>query len=170
MPKSCSSGIDKVVELTRLATPETEGELIPWARNVSSGRIRHRADLAMRSSGDEVRGVDRDRTLSWWYFDEGRRFGLEAQLPAAQGAVVARALGRLADSLPQMPGEEGQALVHHRRADALVALASARIASDPDPDRATILVHARVDPLGPPGGGLESKEARRSPNWPTSTG
>ncbi len=95
---------------------------------------------------------------------------MEAHLPAAQGAVVARALGRLADSLPQMPGEEGQALVHHRRADALVALASARIASDPDPDRATILVHARVDPLGPPGGGLESKEARRSPNWPTSTG
>ena len=35
-------GVDKVVELTRLATPETEASLIPWAERVSSGRIRRR--------------------------------------------------------------------------------------------------------------------------------
>jgi hypothetical protein len=84
-------GIDKVVELTRLATPDTEAELIEWARSASTGRIRHRADVAARQADEEVGDVDRDRTLSWWYFDEGRRFGLEAELPAAQGAVVARA-------------------------------------------------------------------------------
>jgi len=31
--------IDKVVELTRFATPETEGRLILWAQEVSSGCI-----------------------------------------------------------------------------------------------------------------------------------
>src|SRR6266496_3142890 len=37
--------LDKVVELTRFATPETEGVLVAWAREVSPGRIRHRAEL-----------------------------------------------------------------------------------------------------------------------------
>ena len=37
-------GVDQVVELTRLAMPETEARLLPWARNVSSGAIRARAD------------------------------------------------------------------------------------------------------------------------------
>src|SRR6266536_5010232 len=32
--------IDKVVELTRFATPQTEERLIPWAQRVSCGAIR----------------------------------------------------------------------------------------------------------------------------------
>jgi len=89
--------------------------------------------------------VERTRSLSWWYFDEGSRFGLEAELPAAQGAIVARALERLAETIPAMPDEEEGCFADARRADALVALASARIAGDPDPDRATVVVHAQVD-------------------------
>src|SRR6266542_6860875 len=42
-------GIDKVVELTRFATAETEGRLITWAQGVSCGAIRHKGDLASRS-------------------------------------------------------------------------------------------------------------------------
>ncbi len=74
-------------------------------------------------------------------------FGLEAELPAAQGAVVARALERLASELPAMPGEEEDFCVEARRADALVALASTRIAEDADPDRATVVVHASLATL-----------------------
>src|SRR5712691_3672204 len=121
-------GVDKVVELTRFATPETEAGLISWAVRVSPGAIRHRGDLAQRQSLREAQDAEESRHLSWWYFDDGRRFGLEAELPAAQGAVVARALERMAESLPVMPGEEDPYFAHARRADALVALASARIA------------------------------------------
>ena len=138
-------GIDKVVELTRFATPETERGLVEWARDVSCGRIRHRGDLARRETTDEVADVDRARSLTWWWFDDGRRFGLEAELPSAQGAVVARAIERLADSLPVMPDEDATYFANERRADALVALASTRLAGDPDPDRATVIVHAHVD-------------------------
>jgi hypothetical protein len=92
-------GVDKVVELARFATPETEGELIGWARNVSPGRIRHQGDLAARRSLEEAAHVDRTRTLSWWHLDEGRRWGLSAELPAAEGAVVQRAIERLAEEL-----------------------------------------------------------------------
>jgi hypothetical protein len=148
-------GVDQVVELTRLATPETEARLLTWARNASSGAIRARADRALRQTQEDVRAVEEDRRLTWWWFDEGKRFGLEAELPAAQGAVVARALTRIVDSVPVLPGEEESLFADARRADALVALASARIAGDPDPDRASVVVHASVDPLGPRDTGFE---------------
>ena len=150
-------GIDKVVELTRFATPETEAGLVVWAQGVSCGCIREKADLAHRSL-QEAQEAEQARSLSWWYFEENSRFGLSAELPAAEGAVVAHALERLANQLPVMPGEDGEWSVEARRADALVAVCSARIAKDADPDRATVVIHARVEELG---GELHSCEIRR---------
>ena len=57
--------------------------MIRWAKTVSVGAIRHRADLESRASIKDVREVERTREVTWWYFDDGRRFGLEADLPAA---------------------------------------------------------------------------------------
>jgi uncharacterized protein DUF222/HNH endonuclease len=132
-------GVDKVVELARFATADDEAGLAEWAATVSCARIRRVADLALRPRGEEL---ETSRRLSWWYFDDGTRFGLEAELPAAQGAIVARALGRLAGEIPVMPGEEGSMWTGARRADALVAIASAAVATRPDVDRATVVVHA----------------------------
>lgn len=148
-------GIDKAVELTRFATPETEEDLLRWAKGVSCGAIRHKGDLALRRSLEEIKDAEKSRTLSWWYFDENRRFGLQAELPAADGAVVAKALERLSESIPLMPGEEDPVFADARRADALVALCSARIAADPDPDRATVVVHAQLGGIVSEGGGCE---------------
>ena len=145
-------GIDKVVELARFATPSTEAKLICWAKGVSCGAIRHRGDLASRSSLEETVQADRERALSWWYLDEGRRFGLYSELPAAQGAVVARAIERMAEKVPSMPGEEDPFYADARRADALVAICSARIADDQSPDRATVVVHTNLDALSGDGG------------------
>src|SRR5438093_3254469 len=145
-------GIDKVVELTRFATPEIELGLIRWAQEVSCGAIRHRADLAARRDVQDVIDPENDRSLSWSYFDEGRRFALEAELPAAQGAVVARAIERIAESVSAMPDEEAQVFASARRADALVAMCSSGIAADTDQDRASIVVHTRADSREGPGG------------------
>jgi len=141
-------GMDKVVELARFATPETEGGLIAWAGRVSSGCVRRRADREVGRQIDEVRDAQRTRALVWWYFDEGRRFGLEAELPASEGAIVARALERLAAKIPVMPGEEDAVYADARRADALVTMASGSLARDPDPDRASVVIHARLDASG----------------------
>src|SRR5438067_1616926 len=148
-------GVDKVVELTRFATPETEAELIPWAQRVSSGRIRHRGDLAMRRPADDAREVEEARSVWWWYHEEGRRFALEADLPAAQGAVVAKALDRVAQRVPVMPDEEGTGFTAARRADALVALCSTRIGQDSDPDRTSVIVHATIDQVSSADGSCE---------------
>src|SRR2546421_1713876 len=148
-------GIDKVVELTRFATPGTEAKLTRWAGRVSCGCIRRMGDLAARQAIDQVQQAERDRHLAWWYSEDGFRFGMQAELPAAQGAVVARALERLAQDLPVMPGEGDASYVDARRADALVMMCSARIGADPDPDRATVVVHARLDGLLDGSGGCQ---------------
>jgi Domain of unknown function (DUF222)/HNH endonuclease len=148
-------GIDKVVEVTRFATAESERDLVAWARTVPSGRIRERGDLELRRRADEVRTVEQGRSVRWSFTDEGRRFELFAELPASQGTVVANALSRMAERIPVMPGEEGPGHVDARRADALVAVCSAQIASDPDPDRATVVVHASVDAIAGDGRGCE---------------
>jgi Domain of unknown function (DUF222)/HNH endonuclease len=146
-------GLDKVVELCRLATPETEEELIPWARRVRPATIRYRADLAQRADIQDAIDAHRSRHLRWWWSDDHTRLGFEGELPADQGAILTKALDRMAGRLPdvvmdddfELPGAEGA--LDRRRADALVALASVRISDDPDPDRATVVVHADLSAL-----------------------
>jgi Domain of unknown function (DUF222)/HNH endonuclease len=151
-------GIDKVVELARFAKGDEEERLIRWARTVSVGAIRHRADFEAKGSIRDLRETERSREVTWWYFDEGRRFGLEADLPAASGPVVIKALEREAERIAALPGEEDEVYASARRADALVALCSARIASDPQPERATVVVHARLDGLEQDTGGCEIED------------
>jgi hypothetical protein len=150
--------IDKVVELCRFATPETEGRLLAWAGGVSCAAIRRKGDLAAAGSIQESVDAERARFVSWWWSDDGRRFGLAAELPAASGAVVARALGRAAERVPQMPGEDDATCADARRADALVALCSARLGSDPDPDRDTVVVHAPLASLARDRGGASLED------------
>ncbi|MDP8956169.1 MAG: DUF222 domain-containing protein, partial [Actinomycetota bacterium] len=150
--------VDKVVELCRFGTPETEGSLILWARGVSTASIRHRADLHLKRSIEEVREAERSRFLNWWYTDEGRRFGLEAELPAAEGAAVKNALERIAERIPVMPGEEDRVNAEQRRADALVMLASGQVGSDDDRTAATVVVHVRVGGFGAEDGASELED------------
>jgi hypothetical protein len=126
-------GIDKVLELSRFASPETEERLVVWAQRTSLGVVRAKADAAVRRNRDELLEIERSRSVRTWYFDEGTRFGMEAELPAADGAIVERALERLAARIPAMPDEEDGVYADARRADALVAMASASVAADPDP-------------------------------------
>jgi hypothetical protein len=140
-------GVDKVVELTRFASFETEAGLIRWAAFASAASVRRRADLEVRRAIDDVREAERARFLNWWHLDDGNRLGLEGEFPASQGAVVVSALQRMADAVPTMPGEEGPSYAEARRADALVALCSSRVADDADADRATVVVHARLGDL-----------------------
>jgi hypothetical protein len=147
-------GIDKVVELTRFATPETERRLLRWALGVSSGCIRRRADLENRRSVEEAREVEGNRSLSWWLEDERTRFVLHGEFPAAEGAVVAKALERRAAELPIMPGEEDDWYRAARMADALVALASESPAGDLGAaGRTTVVLHVPLEALSSPDAG-----------------
>jgi hypothetical protein len=54
-------GIDKVVELARFAHPSTEAPLVRWAREVSCGAIRRRAELAEKLDVEDDVEADRSR-------------------------------------------------------------------------------------------------------------
>ena len=139
--------LDKVLELSRFATERNEERLVRWAQDASYGAIRQRVELEARRKLEEVIDAHRCRSLDWYYSVDGTRLELQASLPAASGATVIRALERMAEKVPVMPGEDPHPCAPQRRADALVALCSAGIAKDPDPDRATVIVHAQLEGL-----------------------
>jgi hypothetical protein len=138
-------GLDKVLELTRFATPDDEEALIAWAAGVAPGAIRGRGDELRRSSRTEVEQIEEDRWLAWRWTDEGRRLLLEAELPAGHGMIVTSALDRLADEIPSMPGEESRMLIGRRRADALAALCGS--GDGAAEERSTVVVHVQAEAL-----------------------
>jgi hypothetical protein len=147
-------GVDKVAELARFATVESEQDLIRWARRASLAAVRAKADLSVRPDVDEVRAIDRARRLRGWWYDDGRCFGLEGFFPADQGALIEKALDRLGHQVPESPEgltyEDGTPVDHEtradvRRADALYLMASQAVQADSDPDRATMVVHAPLE-------------------------
>jgi hypothetical protein len=144
-------GLDKAVELTRFAA--TEARLIAWASGRSAAAVRRLADREVRVVAAETREAQAQRFVAWYPVDDGRQLAITAQLPSADGAMVIRAISRLAERVPTMPQDEGPWSIEHRRADALVALCSAAIAADPDPDRATLVVHTTFDDLRTGGNG-----------------
>lgn len=147
-----SLSLDKVIELTRFAAPETEKRLVKWARRVTPAGIRDRADKLAAKKIEEVKGPIEGRTLSWWHIDEDRLW-LEGVLPADQGAIVCAAIDRLAGTLPDLPPDDGhpeldrEYTIAQRRADAIVQLASTQIAKDQDPDLATVVVNVDLKTL-----------------------
>ncbi len=135
--------------------------------------LRKKADLAARPPLEDHVDNYHARYLELRPFNDSGAIYLEGLLPADQGAIVAKALRRIADELPEMPSlprelpaEElpewarssmGDTLpaetvfvkdgLPQRLADALVVLASNQIAGDPDADRATVVVSTSVGAL-----------------------
>ncbi|MGI8774710.1 MAG: DUF222 domain-containing protein, partial [Actinomycetota bacterium] len=148
-----SLSLDKVLELTRFAEPDTERRLVAWARRVTPGGIRDRADKLAAKKIEEVKEVFAARSVSWSHTLDGHTLHLEAILPVEQGALVTAAVDRIAETLPDLPADEGKLpvereyTIYQRRADALVSLATARLASDHDPDIATVVVNVPLAAL-----------------------
>lgn len=137
---------DKFVELARFATRDTEKRLLPWAKRTSPAGIRARGDQELRVAEEETRQADRWRTLNWEWDEGNTRLSLWGSLPADQGARFITAVDRLAKKVTVTPEDEpGNS--EARRADALIAMASAAIAEDQDADRATVVIHADVDTI-----------------------
>ena len=156
-------GIDQVAELTRFVRPETERDLLGWAEQRSAGAIAHRTDLERRRERAELASTERERSVRWGYSHDGMRFELEAELPADQGAVVVSALDRLAGRIAASPDAEGPWPLEARRADALVALCAGPVTADPEPVRATVIVHTELETLMGPLHRAPNAEVERGP-------
>src|SRR5207249_1443947 len=136
-------GIDKVVELARFATPETEEDLVSWASRVSGSSIRRKADLAERQSLEETRDAERERRLDWYF--GGGRCHLELDTPSAEGVRIVTRLRATAERIPVMPGEDDPRGASAREADAAVLLLTS--SGEGGSEQATVVIHARLNDL-----------------------
>jgi hypothetical protein len=100
------------------------------------------------------------RALHCWWEEDWMR--LSGRLPAADGAVVAKALERIREGYGPDPAT-GLFDPPAALADALVELASTRVANDADADRATVVVHVDAGALA---GGQGTAELEDGPAFP----
>ena len=141
---------DQFVELARFATRGTEDELLPWAMRSTPAAIRSRADRELRASSEDTKQADKWRSLEWSWNDNNTSLSMWGEFPADQGAKLIKAVDRLADRMavdPDTDGSDVAATKEARRADALIAMASASIANDQDADRATVMIHTDPDSI-----------------------
>ena len=139
--------IDKVVELTRYATAETEASLVQWAQRVPPARIRQEADRAVRRDREDAERVESERSLDWWPSEEGRMLDYGGRVPMAEGMVFVSEVERMMERLPRPGPDEAADPLGAWRADALMALVSARAGDEPDSEPTTLVVHVPIDAL-----------------------
>jgi hypothetical protein len=94
--RSGALSFDKVLQLARFATTESERQLLGWARRASVNAITAKADLAHRPSRQETRDAHRERFLWWSWQEGGTRVAVEAMLPGDSGSAVIAAIEGLA--------------------------------------------------------------------------
>jgi hypothetical protein len=164
--ESGSLSLDKVTELVRFATPETERSLVSWARRVKMSSIRKRADAEMKRAALEAAEAQNSRYLRSTRWDD--HLEIEAMLPLDEGIALMEAVDKLAQELPVHPdasdaGSEestGITSIEQRRADALVELVTSGGTFKKD---ASVVVYAPMEALAGEDGGCSIGRASFHP-------
>lgn len=101
------------------------------------------ADIARENRvvpAEQVRKQRFDRYHHGRYTDGGLTYEYDGKLPGAEGAIIDKALKRLADR--DRIDEHGEyKVVEQGMADAMVEMASQALGRESDPDRSTVVVH-----------------------------
>lgn len=137
---------DKVVPLGRVTDPADEERVTEEAIGQSAAQVKL-ACRRRRPPDDQSSAEAHRRRCLRLRFDDEDNLHLFGRLAGADGALVAKAIGRIADGAPPDPATGIFGDYSHRCADALVALASMSLGSDGDPDRACVVVHAPAEAL-----------------------
>lgn len=135
---------EQVIAAAEIATPGTDQAVAEQAEQ-RPGWWLTSAARAARAARRAAKDLDNQRFVDYWFDDDA--FRLAGRLPAADGAVVARALERIAAGREPNPETGLYDPAGMGRADALVELASAALADDAASDRACVVVHVGVEDL-----------------------
>ena len=129
----------------RLADVSSDAAVAATAPTRSAAELQEQVRRLQAPTTEAVNEADRRRSLRWRDQDDGQSVRLFGELPADAGATVVAALSRLAERSGPDPDTGLFDAFDQRCADALVDLASAALADDADPDRATVVVHVPVE-------------------------
>ena len=147
---------DQLRPATRLAVHDGDELVAEAAPAMSVAQLDRAARLAERVAESTERERHARRSLRAWWDRRNGMLRLAGAIPAEEGERVLTAIDRIANAAPQPDPTTGlYAPLDVRRAEALVELATARLAADADPDRATVVLHADLDALTGGGGSLE---------------
>jgi hypothetical protein len=136
---------DKARSLTRFATLNTDETLAEEAQGLSVSQV-HTLARRLRDPDDTDKAHAKRSVRTWW--DRDRQwFHLHGRIPGADGALVEKALERAESQIPRSAHNQVYEPIDVRLADALVEIASTRLAADPDPDRASLVVHVDLETL-----------------------
>ena len=148
--------------MVSLSTPDSDAEWAERGPTLSAAQLEALARQARAVTREQAEAAHARRSLRWRWDHEHQWLRLSGRLADADGAVVVAALGRLAEQKAPDPVTGMYELHEVRAADALVELASTRLAADTDADRATVVVHVGADNAvienGPP---VSADTARR---------
>ncbi len=134
--------IDAALIIAKHATSRNEAELAELAGDATiTELLRIAKDMHPDTTQDEVRDKEFSKDVNWYRNEREGWWYLNGRLPLADGVVVERALERVMDGM-ERKDPHGVYYPHGMiAAEALVELAGVRIDSDPDPDRATVVLH-----------------------------
>jgi Domain of unknown function (DUF222)/HNH endonuclease len=139
----------KVRALTRIAEADSEAELLELARALTAAQLERAVSAYRRVTNAEANGLHENAQLLTFWDDDGSLV-IHGRLAPEEGALFLRALEQARQSL----WEEGRGSAEPRprptSAQALVAVADAALASEPDRssgERYQVVVHADLDAL-----------------------
>ena len=106
----------KVRALTRVATPESEADLLEFAHHATAAQLERTVRAAHRAvSADSVEAHE-DSTVSWGWSDDNKHLEFSGRIPAEDGAIFLEALETAREALREQrraeaseDGENGSA-------------------------------------------------------------
>lgn len=133
---------DQVRPATRFVTPDTDADAARDLPSRSAAAIAFMARQHRPIADTDAAEAHANRSVSWRADHRRGGYQYSGFLPFDQGAAFNAAIDRHAETTGPDPALGGWDTIAHRRADALHDLATRALGADPDPDRATVVVHA----------------------------
>ncbi len=135
---------DQLRAITRVATADTDLEWATQGPLMDPTQIR-----ATRPAPSDTDVVDvyAERSVRWRFREQRPVMEMFVSMPDAEGAALATAIMRRANQYGPDPITGRFESFEARCADALAQIASEALSADPDPDRATVVVHTNLETL-----------------------
>jgi hypothetical protein len=146
----------KVRAITRIATPETEPDLLMFARHGTTQHVEKIVRGYRRSVTTDEANDRHDKRYLGWRYDEDGSLVIKARLDPEEGALLIEAIEKERHRIAKTrrtsaDGLDGSAEPPCDRADALVELArrelSGHLRMTASGDRYTVMVHANAEVL-----------------------
>ena len=130
--------------LTRHATTDTQEAWVEKALGMTVDQVQDAIRSEQRPTAASAQEAYRKRFVNLSWDEEDSLLHLKGCLAGSDGAIVKKALERLAEKAPINPETGMFDPFEQRCADALVQIASSDLAAARDPARATVVVHVDV--------------------------